>query len=135
MSPTRRTILQGLAALPVAAVPAIAATHPDAALLAPRPEIEAVHAVCQALVSRISAAETLKYAGQPSPDLRAAEAAQDAANAVWSDMRDVIEAMPARTLDGLRFKAMVADQNDCSDPYLLQSIVADLLAMDGGAHG
>jgi hypothetical protein len=74
-------------------VPTVAATHPDAALLALRPEIEAAHAVCQALVSRMSAAETLKYAGRPSPDLRAAEAAQDAANAGWSDMRCVFHAI------------------------------------------
>jgi hypothetical protein len=133
MSATRRTILQGLAALPVAAVPAAAATHPDAALLALRPEIEAMHAVCEALVSRVSAAEALEYAGRPSPDLRAAEAAQEAANAAWSDMRDMIGAMRARTLDGLRFKAMAAEQNDCQDTWLVQTIVFDLLEMDGGA--
>lgn len=131
---TRRTFLGGIAALPVLAGPAAlaATTNPDADLIAKEPEVEAAMARLDAACTRLGAAETLKFAKLPSPDMEAADAAEEAASAAWGALRDEIVDMPARTIAGLAVKVRISDPMD--DRHMAASIAADILAMaKGGA--
>jgi hypothetical protein len=118
---SRRHVIAGLtAALPAAvAAPALAASNPDAALLALEPEIERLAA------ERARLLHIWAYTPTYGPKCAQAEAGMYAATDALFDALRVLEEVPARTLEGLRFKArMVAHDED-----LAEVVVRDLLRM------
>lgn len=68
------------------------------------------------------------------PRLARRDDRRDAALGLLDDLLEEIVGMPARTVAGLKLKAtMTADV--WLDPNLMASICADILAMEGNAHG
>jgi hypothetical protein len=126
-----------VSAIPAAAEPALGDDHPDAALLALAPEIEAAEREFELRCQIINAAEDVLFSidsGEPETsrfraELAAAEEAQNEADKVSLRIRDEkLIPMRARTLEGLIFKARYAARFDY-DEYVTASIVDDLLAM------
>ena len=148
---TRRGLVAAApAAIVAAALPALAQqglptfgdTHPDAELLALREPFERTYVAAQAVSPAHSRAEDAYYAAKDAhPDLDRAVLEKmtglDVAAARWEAALDInsevirqIVNTPARTLDGLIFKAKICDRED-THPDLAESIVADLVAMGG----
>ena len=109
---SRRAALAGaLPALVAASLPAMsampslaAAAHPDAALFALKPRIDAMDAAARAATTD----DEFDAAGEP-----------------YCELREQICSIRATTLAGLQFKARFCD----GDPEVMQSIVDDLLAI------
>ena len=133
MSTTRRSLLAGLAALPLAPRTGLTAPQADAALLALAPAVEATIATVRAAYNRHNAAEALHFAEQPSPDYSAAEDAVTAAEGGWCMLHDKFVDMPARTVAGLQVKVRVCNGDPEMDPQMMASIAADIMAMKASA--
>jgi hypothetical protein len=141
-SPTRRRFFEiagkasavaaataALAKRPIAAATTAAAmngakpsAHPDAALLALLPRAEAV---MTQFITIIGALETSRSDEDP-PGM---EGALNKPCDAWARLRDEIADIPARTLDGLRFKAWFSGGGLHGCPRLVSAIVDDLIAL------
>lgn len=151
--PSRRLLLAGLAAAPFAPRPALGVECPDAALLAWEPIVDAMAARVDDTCREASRLQTVAFGmvgASPAPHTQAyrkwatelceAEAAcgHTAAEAVFSaalasldDAIVEIADVPATTLKGLAFKAILADRHDSET--LRGAVFADLVAMGGRA--
>ena len=144
---TRRSLVAAAPAAVIAtALPALAAgAHPDAELLALREPFERTWRVYTAALEQHSEAEGAAWSLRdlPDDDARrvAADAHHDATDVVVERTgdanREIVDEMcrrPARTIEGLAFKARVSlEHEDNLYAELVTSIMDDILAM-GGAH-
>ena len=125
---SRRAVLAGTAALPIAAAviaPALAETE-DAELVRLAAEVKAAYEAFCAVLDALAIAEARKSG---LDEVRAAEAA---ASDKLSDALDLLCEVPAHTLSGLITKARTAEiDQDAIGGQLADSIVDDLLAMEG----
>ena len=142
----RRLVAAAPAAVVAASLPAIAAgAHLDAELLALQVPFDRTWRTYLAALDAHSAAEAAAWAVRDTPDGDRAkvemEERHDAADALVDGAseanREVVDRMclvPARTIDGLAFKAKVSlEHEDNLYAELVTSIMDDLVAM-GGAH-
>ncbi len=146
---TRRSLVKATpAAVLAVALPAIAlaaGAHLDAALLALREPYERTLAGIEVVSPAHTRAEDAFFAArqaQPHLDecalrkatgLERAERIYNAAVDANTDIICQVAETPARTIEGLFFKARVAEQEDYN-PDVAASIVDDLNAMAGGAN-
>lgn len=140
---TRRSALPTIAAATVAAaLPAatLAAVHPDAALFAFHPRLKAAFRALNDAAVVYSDMQRRYWDATPregwSDELRAAfgvdraAAAMDASSDVWSEVVKEMLAMPAQTLDGIRFKLSVCHEQ-WDEPDLLKVIAGDIERIGG----
>jgi hypothetical protein len=136
-----------LAVLPVAALASTSApTHPDAALLALQPAIDAADRELDVALEALGAAQNAYFeqARREGPDhereverlkteygVTAAYELEDAAHETVSQTQADLIDTPAKTLAGLIFKARYAatHYSDDYDEEVMVSIIDDLLAM------
>jgi hypothetical protein len=146
--PSRRTILAGLpaaaASVTALASPALAGSpHPDAALLALEPDLNALKAQCKITHDGLQAADAAFVAEcnrlplarrhrlgafdrlETKHKLNLAEEESDEAARRLAEPLDKLSATRATTLDGLKLKARWAEEDD----DIPLSIVDDLRAM------
>jgi hypothetical protein len=154
MSISRRSLVTTAAALPALAVPAVAADDNTADLLRLADEVKAAWEqfgdACDAL--GVTEAKVAKWRkSNPLPDDDAgftmweaackrecdhteAKAGEEAASDKLSDAIERMCNTPARTIRGLIAKARLCKIDpDCIGDHMTESIVDDLLALDGGA--
>ena len=144
---TRRSLVAAApAAIVAAALPALAAgSHLDAELLALREPFYRTWRAYEDALAVHSAAEgaawSLRRGPDDDPKRRDAERRHDEADAIVESTgdanREIVDEMcrrPARTIEGLAFKARVSlDHEDNLYPELVTSIMDDIVAL-GGAH-
>ena len=138
---TRRgLVVVAPAAIVAAVMPAHAGAHPDAELLALREPYERTWRAYESALAVHGPVEAAWFAAKGSddakaPEMIAAEALVDEASAA---NRKIVEAMcelPARTVEGLSFKARVSQEHeDNLFEELVTSIMDDILAMSGGSN-
>jgi hypothetical protein len=148
MNAPRRAVLRGIlatgasASVPVARGVMASAAHPDAALFALQPAIEAADDAYDQTFEPLARAETAWFAIREKEHERlqietgvvAARERQRETSDVVYDLRDRIVAIRATTLAGLKFKARYAAKHCEGDPdqEVMDSIVDDLLALGSG---
>lgn len=135
-SSSRRRLLLGAAAASIPIVTPVAALepHPDAALLAHLPTVATALAVAHPLRFELL---RLYEIAETNP------AAQDAADAIYDRWSAALEAchpacealvgMPAHTVEGACFKALVTIVSTCGgsiDDDLIESVLTDLVAIE-----